>query len=219
MVLGRATGDLFDGMAQGHVALAPGATLLRGFARAELPEVVAAARSIAEAAPFRHMTTPGGHRMSVAMTSCGAVGWVTDGTGYRYDPLDPGTGRPWPPMPGVFRLLAARAAAGCGHPGFEPDACLLNEYAPGSQLSLHRDADERDFTQPIVSVSLGLPAVFLLGGLARSERTSRVRLESGDVVVLGGPARLAYHGVEPLADGFDPLLGRRRINLTFRRAR
>jgi DNA oxidative demethylase len=219
VVSGGATGDLFDGLAQAAEALAPGASLLRAFAHGELPGLVAALRGITETAPFRHMTTRGGYRMSVAMTSCGAVGWVTDGTGYRYDPLDPASGRAWPPMPDAFRLLAARAAAGCGYPGFEPDACLVNEYAPGSRLSLHRDADERDFGHPIVSVSLGLPAVFLLGGLDRRERTRRVRLESGDVVVLGGAARLAYHGVAPLADGFDPLLGRRRINLTFRRAR
>jgi alkylated DNA repair protein (DNA oxidative demethylase) len=219
VLFGGATGDLFLGMAQGDETLAPGASLLRGFARAEPPAVVAALQWITEAAPFRHMTTRGGYRMSVAMTNCGDVGWVTDGTGYRYDPLDPATGRAWPPMPDVFRRLAVRAAAGCGYSGFEPDACLLNEYAPGSRLSLHRDADERDFTQPIVSVSLGLPAVFLLGGLDRGDKTSRVRLESGDVVVFGGPARLAYHGVGPLADGFDPLFGRRRINLTFRRAR
>jgi alkylated DNA repair protein (DNA oxidative demethylase) len=218
-VVSSATGDLFDGRAQGHDVLAPGASLLRGFARAELPSLVAALRQITEAAPFRHMTTRAGYRMSVAMTSCGAVGWVTDGTGYRYDPVDPVTGRPWPSMPEAFRLLTTRAAVAWGSVGFDPDSCLLNEYAPGSRLSLHRDADERDFTQPIVSVSLGLPAVFLFGGLDRGDTTIRVRLESGDVVVFGGPARLAYHGVAPLADGFDPLLGRRRINLTFRRAR
>jgi alkylated DNA repair protein (DNA oxidative demethylase) len=219
VVSSGATGDLFDGMAQGTEALAPGASILRGFARAELPALVAAVREIAEAAPFRCMTTRGGYRMSVAMTSCGAVGWVTDGTGYRYDPMDPGTGRPWPSMPDDCRQLATRAAAECGFAGFEPDSCLLNEYAPGSRLALHRDADERDFTQPIVSVSLGLPAAFLFGGLDRGDRTIRVRLESGDVVVFGGTARLVYHGVAPLADGVDPLLGRRRINFTFRRAR
>jgi len=216
---GSAAGDLFLGMAQGNEALAPGAWLLRGFARAELPGVVAALRTITDAAPTRHMTTRGGYRMSVAMTNCGALGWVTDAAGYRYDPLDPATGRAWPPMPDAFRLLATRAAAACGYEGFEPDACLVNEYVPGSRLSLHRDADERDFAHPIVSVSLGLPAVFLLGGLDRGEMTRHVRLESGDVVVFGGPARLAYHGVAPLADGLDPLLGRRRVNLTFRRAR
>jgi DNA oxidative demethylase len=219
VVSSGATGDLCDGMAQGTESLALGASLLRGFARAELPRLVAALCQITEAAPFRHMTTRGGYRMSVAMTSCGAVGWVTDGTGYRYDPVDPATGRAWPPLPGAFRLLATRAAAASGYAGFEPDSCLLNEYAPGSRLSPHRDADERDFTQPIVSVSLGLPAVFLFGGLDRGDRTTRVRLESGDVVVFGGPARLVYHGVAPLADGLDQFLGRRRINLTFRRAR
>ena len=214
-----ATGDLFEGMAAAIEPLAAGASILRGFCRAELPALIAALRAITDAAPVRHMTTRGGYRMSVAMTSCGDVGWITDGTRYRYDPIDPETGRAWPPMPEPFRLLATRAAAACGYGGFEPDSCLVNEYAPGSRLSLHRDADERDFTQPIVSVSLGLPAVFLLGGLGRGDRAARVRLESGDVVVFGGPARLAYHGVAPLADGFDPLLGRRRINFTFRRAR
>jgi len=218
VVSSGATGGLFDGMAQGTESLALGASLLRSFARAELPRLVAALRQITEAAPFRHMTTRGGYRMSVAMTSCGAVGWVTDGTGYRYAPVDPATGRAWPPLPEAFRLLATRAAAACGYAGFEPDSCLLDEYAPGSRLSLHRDADERDFTQPIVSVSLGLPAVFLFGGPDRGDRTIRVRLESGDMVVFGGPARLAYHGVAPLADGLDQFLGCRRINLTFRRA-
>ena len=177
---GGATGDLFVRMAQGNQALAPGAWLLRGFARAELPEVVAALLGITEAVAFRHMTTRGGYRMSVAMTNCGAVGWVTDGTGYRYDPLDPSTGRAWPPMPDVFRRLAARAAAGCGYSGFEPDACLVNEYAPGSRLSLHRDADERDFTHPIVSVSLGLPAVFLLGGFDRGGQGPTSGRDGGD---------------------------------------
>jgi alkylated DNA repair protein (DNA oxidative demethylase) len=214
-----ATGDLLDGMARGDESLAPGASLLRGFARPELPALVAALGPIAAAAPFRHMTVRGGCRMSVAMTSCGAAGWVADATGYRYDPVDPATGRAWPPMPEAYRLLATRAAAACGYAGFEPDSCLLNAYAPGARLSLHRDADERDFTQPIVSVSLGLPAVFLFGGLDRGDATIRARLESGDVVVFGGPARLAYHGIAPLADGLDPLLGRRRVNLTFRRAR
>ncbi len=219
MASGDAMRDPFDGMAWWDEALAHGASLLRGFASAELPGLVAALRGIAEAAPFRHMITRGGHRMSVAMTNCGSVGWVTDGTGYRYDPIDPATGRAWPPMPDAFRRLARRAAARWGCSAFDPDACLVNEYAPGARLSLHRDADERDLTQPIVSVSLGLPAVFLLGGLDRGEGTKHVRLESGDVVVFGGPARLAYHAVAPLGDGLDPLLGRRRVNLTFRRAR
>ena len=156
--------------------------------------------------------------MSVAMTNCGQAGWVTDRTGYRYDPIDPLTGRPWPAMPSVFRQLAARAAAGGGFPAFEPDACLVNRYEPGSKLSLHQDRNERDFGAPIVSVSLGLPAVFLFGGLRRRERACRIRLESGDVVVWGGPARLVFHGVGMLADGEHELTGRCRINLTFRAA-
>jgi DNA oxidative demethylase len=216
---GGALGDLLSGTACGHEHLAEGAVLLRGFAGLEAPRLLVAVREVTEAAPFRHMFTPGGYRMSVAMTSCGSVGWVTDGTGYRYDSVDPLTGRPWPPMPESFRDLAARAAAACGFPGFAPDACLMNEYRPGARLSLHRDADEVDFTQPIVSVSLGLPALFLFGGLRRDDRPRRYRLEGGDVAVWGGPSRLAFHGVEPLPEGLDPLTEARRINLTFRRAR
>jgi DNA oxidative demethylase len=198
--------------------LAPGAALLRGFAAADVPRLLEALRGVHEAAPPRRMVTPGDRRMSVAMTNCGEVGWITDAAGYRYVRSDPATGRRWPAMPGPFRDLAAGAAERCGYPGFDPDACLVNEYQPGARLSLHRDADERDTTQPIVSVSLGLPATFLFGGARRDERPRRLRLESGDVVVWGGPARLFFHGVEPLDEGVDPLAGRRRINLTFRRA-
>jgi alkylated DNA repair protein (DNA oxidative demethylase) len=198
--------------------LAEGATLLCAFAEREAGALIEALQSILAMAPFRHMVTPGGHRMSVAMTNCGRAGWVTDRSGYRYDPIDPTTGRPWPPMPAAFRRLAARAAAAGGFEGFAPDACLINRYEPAARLSLHQDRNERDFTAPIVSVSLGLPAVFLFGGLRRSDRPRRVRLESGDVAVWGGPSRLAFHGIEPLADGDDPLTGRCRINLTFRKA-
>jgi DNA oxidative demethylase len=169
-------------------------------------------------APFRHMVTPGGFRMSVAMTNCGRAGWITDRRGYRYDPLDPTTGRPWPPLPELFCGLATRAAAEGGFAGFEPDACLINRYEPGARLSLHQDKNERDLAAPIVSVSLGLPATFLFGGLRRTDRPRRIRLESGDIAVWGGPARLTFHGVEPLADGEDRLTGRCRINLTFRQA-
>jgi DNA oxidative demethylase len=192
--------------------------VLRGFVRRDAASLLAAIDRIADAAPLRHMVTPGGWRMSAAMTSCGQAGWVTDKTGYRYVLADPTTGRSWPAMPAPFLRLAAAAAAKGGFPGFVPDACLINRYAPGARLSLHRDEDERDFSAPIVSVSLGLPAVFLFGGGRRADRPRRVRLESGDVVVWGGPARLAYHGVAPLADGDDPLTGRYRINLTFRKA-
>jgi alkylated DNA repair protein (DNA oxidative demethylase) len=180
--------------------------------------LVAGVDGITAVAPFRNMVTPGGFRMSVGMTNCGHAGWVTDRNGYRYEPVDPMTGRAWPPMPKSFRLLAATAAAAGGYPGFEPDACLINLYEPGTRLSLHRDENELDLTAPIVSVSLGLPAVFLFGGNSRSGRPRRILLESGDVVVWGGPDRLVYHGVAPLADGDNPLTGNRRINLTFRKA-
>ena len=199
--------------------MAEGAVLLRGFARPVENELIAALRVIAQQAPFRHMVTPGGHQMSVAMTNCGSCGWVTDRSGYRYDGIDPLTGKPWPAMPPSFRALAARAAATAGFDGFAPDVCLINRYAPGAKMSLHQDKDELDLDAPIVSVSLGLPAVFLFGGLKRSDKPRRFRLEHGDVAVWGGPARLAFHGVAPLADGEHPLMGRQRINLTFRKAR
>jgi DNA oxidative demethylase len=192
--------------------------VLRGFVRRDAAALIILVDRIAAAAPFRHMVTPGGWRMSAAMTSCGQAGWVTDKSGYRYTPTDPATGRPWPAMPALFLRRAAAAAEKGGFPGFVPDACLINRYAPGARLSLHRDEDERDFSAPIVSVSLGLPAVFLFGGGGRAERPRRIRLASGDVVVWGGPARLAYHGVAPLADGEDPLTGHCRVNLTFRKA-
>jgi alkylated DNA repair protein (DNA oxidative demethylase) len=192
--------------------------LLRGFARRQAPALAAAVEEVAAAAPFRHMETPGGYRMSVAMTNCGPAGWVTDRRGYRYEAEDPLTGRPWPAMPALIREIAAAAAAAGGFPGFAPDACLVNRYAPGTKLALHQDKDERDFAQPIVSVSLGLSAVFLWGGLKRSDRPRRVPLAGGDVVVWGGLARLAFHGVAPLEEGHDPLTGGFRLNLTLRRA-
>jgi alkylated DNA repair protein (DNA oxidative demethylase) len=194
------------------------ALVLRGFAWDRQAALVAAVEEITAAAPFRNMITPGGFRMSVAMTNCGRAGWVTDRKGYRYTSADPETGRPWPAIPPIFEDLAARAAAAGGFTGFEPDACLVNRYEPGTRLSLHRDENERDLTAPIVSVSLGLPAVFLFGGKTRGDRPRRIRLESGDVVVWGGPERLSYHGVAPLGEGEDPLTGHCRINLTFRKA-
>jgi alkylated DNA repair protein (DNA oxidative demethylase) len=193
--------------------------LLRGFARPLEADLIAALHDIAVQAPFRHMPTPGGHLMSVAMTNCGSLGWVTDRSGYRYDANDPETGKPWPAMPASFRELAAQASDRAGFGAFAPDACLINRYKPGARMSLHQDRDEDDFGAPIVSVSLGLPAIFLFGGLKRSDKPRRFRLEHGDVVVWGGPARLAFHGVAPLADGEHALMGRQRINLTFRKAR
>lgn len=199
--------------------LTPGAVVLGGFALPAEAELLSALERVVAAAPFRHMLTPGGRRMSVAMTSCGEWGWVTDRRGYRYVREDPETGRAWPEMPDAFRDLARVAASRAGFPGLAPDACLVNRYEPGARMSLHQDRDELDFTAPIVSVSLGLPAVFLFGGDRRSDRPQRVRLAHGDVVVWGGPARLRYHGVMPLAEGAHPATGRCRINLTFRRAR
>ena len=193
--------------------------LLRGFARSFEAELLPALRAIVKQAPFRHLITPGGHRMSVAMTNCGSVGWVSDETGYRYDAIDPESRQPWPAMPTVLRRLAADAASDAGFNGFEPEACVINRYVPGAKLSLHQDKDELDFAAPIVSVSLGLPAIFLFGGAKRADKPNRYRLEHGDVVVWGGPSRLFFHGVAPLADGEHALMGRQRINLTFRKTR
>ena len=211
--------DLFtESYAQNAQPIADGAMLLHGFAAGAAPALLQAIEVIVAVAPLRHMITPGGYRMSVAMTNCGAAGWVTDRSGYRYHARDPLTGKPWPAMPDIFGDLARRAAAAGGFGNFEPDACLINRYEPGARLTLHQDKNERDYTAPIVSVSLGLPAVFLFGGLRRKDRPQRMHLASGDVAVWGGPARLAYHGVAPLADGDDPLTGRCRYNLTFRKA-
>jgi alkylated DNA repair protein (DNA oxidative demethylase) len=199
-------------------ALGAGAAVLRGFARERVGALLADLARIAAAAPFRHMITPGGFRMSVAMTNCGQVGWITDRGGYRYVPLDPLTERAWPAMPALVRQLGVTAAAAGGYADFDPDACLINRYDPGARMSLHQDRDERDLSAPVVSISLGLPAIFLFGGERRNVRPRRVLLESGDAVVWGGPARLAFHGVAPVAEGSDPVTGRCRFNLTLRKA-
>lgn len=214
--------DLFETIGDARApreVIADGAVLLRGFVRPSEAELIPALRVIVKQAPFRHLITPGGHRMSVAMTNCGSVGWVSDVSGYRYDPIDPDTGQNWPAMPEVLRRLAAGAAAEAGFNGFAPEACLINRYVPGAKLSLHQDKDELDYGAPIVSISLGLPAIFLFGGLKRSDTPRRYRLEHGDVAVWGGPSRLFYHGVAALADGEHSVLGRQRINLTFRKVR
>ncbi len=209
--------SLFDADAR-DIVLAPGAMLLAGCARPYETPLLAAIDAVLARAPFRHMITPGGHRMSVAMTNCGAVGWVSDRRGYRYDRHDPDTGLAWPAMPPAFEDLARHAAGKVGFASFAPDACLINRYQPGARLSLHQDKDEQDYSAPIVSVSLGLPATFLFGGLHRGDPTIRVPLVHGDVVVFGGPARLRYHGVLALKEGDHPLTGACRINLTFRKA-
>jgi len=210
------TPELFAGAERDE--LAPGACVLRGFASADDAELKRALAAVALAAPFRHLITPGGFRMSVAMTNCGPLGWVSDVNGYRYAELDPETGRPWPPLPPALAALAREAAALAGFAAFEPDACLVNRYEPGARLTLHQDKDERDFAQPIVSVSLGVPATFLFGGAKRKDRVGRVVLDHGDVVVWGGPSRLRYHGVATVKPAHHPFAGASRINLTLRRA-
>lgn len=215
------TADLFAGFedtAQREEMLAPGAVLLRAFAAPAAQTLIAAVASVTARAPYRNMETPGGLRMSVAMSNCGTLGWVSDRRGYRYTALDPDSGLPWPPIPACLLRLAGDAAAQAGFPGFVADACLINRYAPGTRLSLHQDRDERDFDAPIVSVSLGIPAIFLFGGLRRTDRALRVPLLHGDVVVWGGPARLRFHGVLPLKEAIHPVLGAHRINLTLRKA-
>lgn len=215
------TASLFDDPpqpARPPEVLEPGALVLRGFALAQAADLLAAVQQITAQAPFRHLITPGGLRMSVAMTNCGALGWVSDRSGYRYDPIDPQTGQPWPPMPPLFRQLALDAAQAAGFAHFAPDACLINRYAPGTRLSLHQDRDEGNYAHPIVSVSLGVSAMFLWGGAQRVDKTRRIALLHGDVVVWGGPARLRFHGVLPLPEAHHPLTGAHRINLTFRKA-
>jgi alkylated DNA repair protein (DNA oxidative demethylase) len=209
--------DLFDDRGSERI-LVEGAMLLRGLALSQEAELVNTIEDIAKVSPFRNMVTPGGFTMSVAMSNCGAAGWVTDRKGYRYTAIDPETGKPWPALPDIFRALAAEAADRAGYPGFEPDACLINRYEPGARMTLHQDKNERDYAAPIVSVSLGLPATFLFGGKERAGKTLKVPLVHGDVVVWGGPSRMNFHGVNTVADGVHPLVGRRRLNLTFRRA-
>ncbi|MDS1140754.1 DNA oxidative demethylase AlkB [Pusillimonas sp. SM2304] len=213
------TADLFAQERLGQRdAIGPCAWVLRGFALPYVDELLPALGRLEAASPFRHMVTPGGFTMSVALTNCGALGWASDRRGYRYTSTDPDNGQRWPAMPGVFARLAAEAAAAAGFMGFEPDACLVNRYAPGSRLSLHQDKDERDYDAPIVSVSLGMTATFLFGGHARSDKTAKIPLYHGDVAVWGGEDRLRYHGVLPLKGPSHPLMGEQRVNFTFRKA-
>ncbi len=213
------TADLFDETGSPATAtLGAGATLLRGYAGGRDAALADAIDGVVAAAPFRHMTTPGGYVMSVAMTNCGDAGWITDRRGYRYSDTDPVSGRRWPAMPGLLRRLATDAAANAGYAGFSPDACLINRYVPGARMTAHQDRNERDVDAPIVSVSLGLPAVFLFGGLTRKAPVQRVALTHGDVVVWGGATRMAFHGVARLREGLHEFAGASRINLTFRKA-
>lgn len=213
--------DLFGGddpAQHGRVALGAQSVVLRGFALPAVDALLAGVDDVIAQAPFRHMETPGGYTMSVALTNCGELGWTTDARGYRYSRIDPVSGQPWPAMPRAFRQVAEDAAREAGFADFAPDACLVNRYTPGSRLSLHQDRNERDYGAPIVSVSLGMPAMFLFGGDDRADRAARVPLFHGDVVVWGGVDRLRFHGVMPLKDLPHPRLGSQRINFTIRKA-
>lgn len=210
--------DLFADEAPWQEPLAPGAVVLRRFAVSRADALLRAIAAVASQSPFRQMVTPGGYTMSVAMTNCGRLGWTTDARGYLYAPVDPLTQKKWPAMPDAFATLCHEAAVAAGYPEFVPDACLINRYAPGAKLSLHQDKDEANLRAPIVSVSLGLPAVFQFGGLKRSDPLKRLMLEHGDVVVWGGASRLFYHGISPLKAGQHPMTGEYRYNLTFRQA-
>ncbi|WP_308912066.1 DNA oxidative demethylase AlkB [Pseudokordiimonas caeni] len=209
--------DLFAALRPAREVIREGVVLLAGFADSDV--LLDAVAPLVAAAPFRHMTTPGGRQMQVAMTNCGALGWVSEPAGYRYSPNDPLSGKPWPAMPAVMANLAACAAGAAGFDAFEPDVCLINRYVPGTRLSPHIDQDEADKSWPIVSVSLGIPATFQLYGNVRGGTPTEIPLYDGDVLVFGGPARHAYHGVKKLAPGFHARTGEMRINLTFRRAR
>lgn len=208
--------DLFADAQPWQEPLAPGAMILRRFAFSAAQQLIEDIDAVASQSLFRQMVTPGGYTMSVAMTNCGKRGWTTDRDGYLYSPIDPLTGNTWPSFPASFIRLCQQAATEAGYPDFQPDACLINRYAPGAKLSLHQDKDEADLRAPIVSVSLGLPAIFQFGGLRRNDPLTRVLLEHGDVVVWGGESRLFYHGIQPLKAGFHPVTGDCRYNLTFR---
>ena len=213
--------DLFDDLPLPtedlHTAIGPGAVLMRGLGRAADAEMLQAVESIIAQAPLQQPHTPGGYTMSIQTTRCGSVGWLSEPGGYRYSTINPRTGQPWPAIPECLMDFAIDAATQAGYPDFVPDSCMINQYLPGNKLGLHQDRDERDLRAPVVSLSLGLPAIFLFGGLQRTGKTQRYRLAHGDVVVWGGPSRLAFHGILPLAHGDHALVGQRRLNVTFRR--
>ena len=213
------TDDLFaESLPAAPEPIADGAWLLRGFVLSEADQLINAIQQVASQAPFRHQTTPGGHVMSAAMSSCGDLGWVTDRQGYRYSSTDPLTDRPWPAMPSLLRQIAIEAAAAGSYEHFEPDACLINRYTTGARMGLHQDKDEDDMAAPIVSVSLGASIRFLFGGTARTDKAAGWTLEHGDIVVWGGASRLFFHGVAPLGKRAEhPTTGPMRYNLTFRK--
>lgn len=212
--------DLFSTLQNAETwteTICPGTVVLRQYATSQAESILREVKQIIQQAPFRQMQTPGGYTMSVALSSCGDYGWVSDRNGYRYSHTNPQTGQVWPLMPESFRELAQAAALEAGFPNFQPDACLINHYTPGSKMGLHQDKDEQDFSAPIVSVSLGVPATFQFGGMKRSDTPVKIPLMHGDVVVWGGEARLRFHGVLTIRQAYHPLTGHDRINLTFRK--
>lgn len=216
------TADLFadDALQQpgGREQIGEESYVLRGYALHWIERLLPELRRVLAQSPFRQMVTPGGFTMSAALSSCGELGWTTDSSGYRYSRFDPRSQQPWPTMPDALRELAVLAAQEAGFIDFAPDACLINRYVPGAKMSLHQDKNERRYSAPVVSVSLGLPAIFLFGGHERSHRTQKISLFHGDVVVWGGVDRLRFHGVMPIKEGVHPIMGSQRINLTFRTA-
>lgn len=211
--------DLFNNNDQDQVQrlrIGTGAVCLRGYLMRNETAIISAIDQVTAVSPFRHLMTPGGNRMSVAMSNCGSLGWVSDHAGYRYQMQDPLTQNPWPAMPAVLSSLAQEAAVQAGYNNFQPNVCLINRYETGARMGLHQDKDERNLSAPIVSFSLGLPATFIWGGLERVGKTQRFVLEHGDVLVWGGPDRLRFHGVAPLKPGHHLLTGAYRINITFR---
>ncbi len=201
------------------IQISPDAVLFKAALKPVASSLLEEIRTISGANPFRQRKTPGGQLMSAAMTNCGAWGWVTDADGYRYSDIEPETGRTWLPIPAVWiqwvNLFCQRAGLGT----FNPDACLINRYAPGAGMGLHQDKDEKDLAIPIVSFSLGAPVLFRWGGLNRQEPVSEFLLEHGDVLVWGGADRMRFHGVKKLRRYQHPLTGHYRYNLTFRQSR
>lgn len=198
------------------ITLQPGLVYCPGlFERATQERLIGAIREVVRAAPLFTPVMPGtGKPFSVRMTNCGPLGWVSDRAGYRYQPHHPGTGAPWPAMPAILLDLWRRIA----HTPHPPEACLVNYYAASARMGLHQDRDEADLSAPVVSVSLGAGALFRYGGVARSDPTRSVRLNSGDVVIIGGESRLAFHGIDRLYPGTSTLVPEDgRINLTLRR--
>lgn len=210
--------DLFDDQLPKKTRIAEGAYWLRGHALPAADLLWAELRKHFATYPPQQMFTPMGYKMSVRSTSMGDAAWVGTKKGYGYASIDTAINQALPPLPSTFLSLANHAATEAGYNDFTPDSCLINCYDIGSKMGLHQDKDERDFNQPIVSVSLGIPATFLFGGAKRSDKPTQIPLTHGDVVVWGGASRLFYHGVQTIKPNKHPLLGELRCNLTFRKA-